>query len=105
MALSQARFERAVTLIHDALVGRAAYGLPHAECRMSPPLADSMPLKDMADALGLQCDSVRKQLKSIYRKTATNRQPELVRLLMNLSASAAQRARKADGNTPKGCAS
>jgi hypothetical protein len=39
---------------------------------------------------------------SIYQKTATNRQPELVRLLMNLPASAVQRALKADGGPFQG---
>ena len=55
-------------------------------------LADGVPLKTIADLLGVQYDTVRKQLLSIYQKTATNRQPELVRLLMNLPASTLQRA-------------
>lgn len=55
-------------------------------------LADGVPLKTIADLLGVQYDTVRKQLLSIYQKTSTNRQPELVRLLMNLPASAVQRA-------------
>ncbi|CAN7649706.1 helix-turn-helix transcriptional regulator [Massilia sp. LjRoot122] len=83
----------------------AAFGLSHAECRIASLLADGLPLKSIADTLGVQYDTVRKQLMSIYQKTATNRQPELVRLLMNLPASAVQRALKADGNIPKGCAS
>jgi DNA-binding CsgD family transcriptional regulator len=32
---------------------------------------------------------VRKQLMSIYQKTSTNRQPDLVRLLLHLSAAPA----------------
>ncbi len=83
----------------------AAFGLSHAECRVASLLADGLPLKNIADTLGVQYDTVRKQLVSIYQKTATNRQPELVRLLMNLPASAVQRALKADDNTPKGCVS
>ncbi len=74
----------------------AAFGLSHAECRVASLLADGMPLKSIAETLGVQYDTVRKQLMSIYQKTATNRQPELVRLLMNLPASAVQRALKAD---------
>lgn len=74
----------------------AAFGLSHAECRVASLLADGLPLKSIADTLGVQYDTVRKQLMSIYQKTATNRQPELVRLLMNLPASAVQRALKAD---------
>ena len=76
----------------------AAFGLSHAECRIASLLADGLPLKSIADTLGVQYDTVRKQLMSIYQKTATNRQPELVRLLMNLPASAVQRALKADSN-------
>lgn len=76
----------------------AAFGLSHAECRVASLLADGMPLKSIAETLGVQYDTVRKQLMSIYQKTATNRQPELVRLLMNLPASAVQRALKADSH-------
>lgn len=76
----------------------AAFGLSHAECRVASLLADGLPLKSIADTLGVQYDTVRKQLMSIYQKTATNRQPELVRLLMNLPASAVQRALKADAS-------
>lgn len=81
----------------DSALLTAAFGLSHAECRVASMLADGMPLKTIADVLGVQYDTVRKQLLSIYQKTATNRQPELVRLLMNLPASAVQRALKADG--------
>lgn len=80
----------------DSALLSAAFGLSHAECRVASMLADGMPLKTIADVLGVQYDTVRKQLLSIYQKTATNRQPELVRLLMNLPASAVQRALKAD---------
>ncbi len=80
----------------------AAFGLSHAECRVASLLADGIPLKSIAETLGVQYDTVRKQLMSIYQKTATNRQPELVRLLMNLPASAVQRALKADGGPFQG---
>lgn len=76
----------------DAALLTAAFGLSHAECRIASMLADGVPLKTIADLLGVQYDTVRKQLLSIYQKTATNRQPELVRLLMNLPASTLQRA-------------
>lgn len=80
----------------------AAFGLSHAECRVASLLADGVPLKSIAETLGVQYDTVRKQLMSIYQKTATNRQPELVRLLMNLPASAVKRALKADGGSFQG---
>jgi DNA-binding CsgD family transcriptional regulator len=65
----------------------AAFGLSQAECRVALMLADGMQLKNIADALGVQYDTVRKQLLSIYQKTSTNRQPELVRLLLHLPSA------------------
>ncbi len=75
----------------DATLLTAAFGLSHAECRIASLLADGMPLKAIAETLGVQYDTVRKQLLSIYQKTNTNRQPELVRLLLHLPAAAVRR--------------
>jgi DNA-binding CsgD family transcriptional regulator/PAS domain-containing protein len=75
----------------DADLLNAAFGLTHAECRVASLLADGMPLKTIAETLGVQYDTVRKQLLSIYQKTATNRQPDLVRLLLHLPTAAVQR--------------
>ncbi|HWJ95887.1 MAG TPA: helix-turn-helix transcriptional regulator, partial [Telluria sp.] len=74
----------------DSSLLSAAFGLSHAECRVASLLAEGMPLKSIADTLGVQYDTVRKQLMSIYKKTSTNRQPELVRLLLHLPAAAPQ---------------
>jgi DNA-binding CsgD family transcriptional regulator len=71
----------------DSSLLSAAFGLSQAECRVATLLADGMPLRAIADTLGVQYDTVRKQLLSIYQKTATNRQPELVRLLLHLPAA------------------
>ncbi|MCD2516851.1 helix-turn-helix transcriptional regulator [Massilia sp. G4R7] len=84
----------------DATLLSAAFGLSHAECRVASHLADGMPPRAIAEKLGVQYDTVRKQLLSIYQKTATNRQPELVRLLMNLPASAVKRAVKSEAAMP-----
>lgn len=65
----------------------AAFGLSQAECRLAALLAEGMQLKSIAEALGVQYDTVRKQLMSIYQKTSTNRQPDLVRLLLHLPAA------------------
>lgn len=86
----------------DADLLNAAFGLTHAECRVACLLADGMPLKTIADTLGVQYDTVRKQLLSIYQKTATNRQPDLVRLLLHLPTAAVRRTLAAaaiEGNT------
>jgi len=76
----------------DSSLLTAAFGLSHAECRIATMLADGMHLKTIADTLGVQYDTVRKQLLSIYQKTSTNRQPELVRLLLHMPAATVQRA-------------
>ena len=62
----------------------AVFGLTPAECRIATLLADGLSPKQIAQAQGTQHETVRKQLRSIYQKTATNRQPELVRLLLHL---------------------
>lgn len=62
----------------------AVFGLTPAECRIATMLAEGLSLKQIADAQGIQHETVRKQLRSIYQKTSTNRQPELVRLLLHL---------------------
>ncbi|KQT10381.1 helix-turn-helix transcriptional regulator [Ramlibacter sp. Leaf400] len=66
----------------------AVFGLTPAECRIATLLAEGLSLKQIADAQGTQHETVRKQLQSIYQKTSTNRQPELVRLLLHLPHNA-----------------
>jgi DNA-binding CsgD family transcriptional regulator/PAS domain-containing protein len=74
----------------DASLLYAVFGLTPAESRIATMLAEGMSLKEIAVAQGTQHDTVRKQLRSIYQKTATNRQPELVRLLLHLPQTAVQ---------------
>lgn len=62
----------------------AAFNLTPAECRVAYCLAEGLSLKDIALRIGVQHDTVRKQLQSIYQKTSTNRQPDLIRLLLHL---------------------
>lgn len=73
----------------DANLLHAVFGLTPAEARIATLLAEGLSLKKIAEAQGTQHDTVRKQLRSIYQKTATNRQPELVRLLLHLPHNAA----------------
>lgn len=75
------------TTIDPSLLS-AAFGLSPAECRIAVLLADGLSLKEIAGELDIQFDTVRKQLQSIYQKTSTKRQPELIRLLLNLPTSA-----------------
>ncbi len=62
----------------------AAFDLTPAECRVAHFLAEGMSPKEIAARIGVQHDTVRKQLQSIYHKTSTNRQPDLIRLLLHL---------------------
>jgi DNA-binding CsgD family transcriptional regulator/PAS domain-containing protein len=68
----------------------AVFGLTPAECRIATLLAEGLSLKQIAQVQGTQHETVRKQLRSIYQKTATNRQPELIRLLLHLPHNAVQ---------------
>lgn len=70
----------------------AVFGLTPAEARIATLLAEGLSLKQIADMQGTQHDTVRKQLRSIYEKTSTNRQPELIRLLLHLPHNALHRS-------------
>src|SRR5690606_20700866 len=74
----------------DASLLYAVFGLTPAEARIATLLADGLSLKQIAELQGTRHDTVRKQLRSIYQKTATNRQPELIRLLLHLPHNAVQ---------------
>lgn len=72
----------------DSDLLHAVFGLTPAECRVATLLADGLSVKEIAERQRTRHDTVRKQLRSIYRKTATNRQAELVRLLLHLPNTA-----------------
>lgn len=64
----------------------SAFDLTPAECRVACHIAQGRTTKEIASQIGVQDDTVRKQLQAIYQKTATNRQVDLIRLLLNLPA-------------------
>ena len=66
------------------------FGLTPAESRVASLLAQGLTLKEIAGQHGIKHDTVRKQLRAIYEKTATNRQHDLIRLLLNLPQNAVQ---------------
>ncbi|WP_321788488.1 helix-turn-helix transcriptional regulator [Paraburkholderia sp. J94] len=70
----------------DEQVLAEAFDLSPAECRIVHLLVEGHTQKEIAARVGVQHDTVRKQLQSIFQKTATRRQPDLLRLLMNLPA-------------------
>jgi DNA-binding CsgD family transcriptional regulator len=65
---------------------RKFYGLTPAEIRLSCLLAEGKGLREVADRIGVTHETARSQLKSIFGKTNTGRQSELVRLLTSLPA-------------------
>jgi DNA-binding CsgD family transcriptional regulator len=64
------------------LIGRA-YGLTGAELRVLLGLADDATPADIAKRYGIAPSTVRTHLKSLFSKTGTNRQKDLIRLLFS----------------------
>ena len=62
------------------------YGLTPAEARLAVRLGSGATLSEAAEALGISIATVRTQLRSIFDKTHTHRQAELVILIARLSA-------------------
>ena len=58
------------------------FGLTRGEARVAILLAAGRDLEDIARALGVSLNAVKFHLKSIYAKTATHRQSEVVSLLL-----------------------
>ncbi|MDH0031169.1 MULTISPECIES: helix-turn-helix transcriptional regulator [unclassified Acinetobacter] len=62
----------------------AAFNLTPAESRITLDLLDGLAPKQIAQKNLVQVDTIRKHIRSIYKKTATNRQADLVKLLLNM---------------------
>lgn len=74
--------DRANTYGWDVL--KALYGLTRKETRLVNGLLGGQSLEEYCDANFITANTVRTHLKSIYRKTGTNRQAELVRLFSSM---------------------
>jgi DNA-binding CsgD family transcriptional regulator len=72
----------------DASLLYAVFGLTPAECRVATLLAEGLSPKEIAQEQGTQLDTIRKQMRSIFQKTRTHRQPDLIRLLLHLPHNA-----------------
>jgi DNA-binding CsgD family transcriptional regulator len=70
-------------LIFSALFFR----LTPAECRVALLLSDGLAPPAIADLIGVSTNKLKTQLSSIYRKTGTSRQGQLVRMLSQLALS------------------
>jgi DNA-binding CsgD family transcriptional regulator len=60
---------------------QALFDLSPAEARVAARIAEGLSVNATAEALSVQSNTVRVQLKAIFSKTGTNRQAELVSLL------------------------
>lgn len=72
----------------DAELLAPTFDLTPCEMRVSRLLAGGYTPKEIAVRVGVQHDTVRKQLQSIYRKTTTCRQADLIRLMVSLPSNA-----------------
>ena len=68
----------------DAALLRGAFELTDAEARLAARLAAGDPLDDVCDCLRIAKETGRNHLKSIFAKTGTHRQSELVVMLSSL---------------------
>jgi DNA-binding CsgD family transcriptional regulator len=73
----------------DAAALRRAFDLTPAEARLLAALTEGERLQDFADRLGVSVATAKTHLASVFRKTGTRRQAELVRVA--LSVRCAQR--------------
>ena len=65
----------------SAKILQQRYSLTPAECKLAMLLTRGLSLQDAAGGLSVQVETVRSQLKSIFSKTNTRRQSELLLLL------------------------
>jgi DNA-binding CsgD family transcriptional regulator/PAS domain-containing protein len=64
------------------------YGLTPAECRLAEALLASQTLAEYGERVGLTRNTIKTELKSLFAKTGTARQSDLVRQLAKLAAVA-----------------
>jgi DNA-binding CsgD family transcriptional regulator/PAS domain-containing protein len=67
-----------------AAVLRRLYGLTPREAALAAALATGLSLDEAADRLAMAKETARRHIKSVFKKTGTRRQAELVRLLLTL---------------------
>jgi DNA-binding CsgD family transcriptional regulator len=70
----------------DAEALKRLYGLTAAECRLAANLCDGETLAAVAKRLRVSESTVKTQLQSIFDKTQTRRQVQLVKLLIGLAS-------------------
>lgn len=68
----------------DTQLLSTVFGLTPAESRVAMLLMEGLAIKEIASKNDVKLDTVKKQMQAIYDKTATHRQSDLVKLLLNL---------------------
>ncbi|NVK40056.1 MAG: helix-turn-helix transcriptional regulator [Oceanospirillaceae bacterium] len=63
------------------------FGLTPAEARLTAALAEGRSLQEYSDAANIAISTARSTLKSVFKKTQTSRQTELVRLVFSCTGS------------------
>jgi DNA-binding CsgD family transcriptional regulator len=76
--------QRGSTFLNHVL--RDIYGLSNAELRLTTNMVDGRKLNEVGITLGITRETARSTLKSVFRKTGTHSQSQLIRLLTALSA-------------------
>jgi len=71
----------------SAVVLRQAFGLTPTEVDVAQQIATGRDLGEIAQKRGVSLGTLRVQLRSIFSKTSTNRQAQLVALLAGLTAA------------------
>ncbi|MEZ5355078.1 MAG: hypothetical protein R2762_20775 [Bryobacteraceae bacterium] len=71
----------------DAALLSRLYGLTPAESRLAGELLEGRDLRAAAEELGVSYHTARAQSKSIFGKTGTRGQTDLLRLLLKLPAA------------------
>ena len=61
------------------------FGLTPAESRVALLLTDGHSTREIAEMIGVKSSTLKSQLSSIYRKTNTSRQSDLMRLMMQFA--------------------
>jgi DNA-binding CsgD family transcriptional regulator len=64
----------------------AVYHLTHGETQVLAQVVNGYSLAEIADILGVARSTAKTHLDAVYRKTGTNRQSELVRVVMGLAS-------------------
>lgn len=71
----------------SALALRELFGLTAAEARFAVALAEGAAVEEIASRLGISMNTARTHLKAILAKTGTNRQAQLVAVLLRSVAT------------------